>query len=86
MIDGVYRSVSAHIIEGLRRRSDKDGVIKSLNEIVPGDRVKIEQGPFAEFISTVEQIRDDQRAWVLIDILQQQTRTEVSLDSVSKIN
>ena len=85
-LDGVYRSVSTHIIEGLQHRCDKDGVIQSLDDIVPGDRAKIKRGPFAEFICTVDQIKDDQRAWVLIDLLQQQTRAEVSLDDVSKIN
>ena len=85
-LDGVYRSVSTHIIKGLQNRCDNDGVIQSLNDIVPGDRAKIKRGPFAEFICTVDQIKDDQRAWVLIDLLQQQTRAEVSLDDVSKIN
>ena len=85
-LDGVYRSVSAQIVEGLQHRCDNDGVIQSLNDIVPGDRGKIERGPFSEFICTVEQIKDDLRAWVLIDLLQQQTRAEVSLDDVSKIN
>ena len=85
-LDGVYRSVSAQIVEGLQHRCDNDGVIQSLNDIVPGDRGKIERGPFSEFICTVEQIKDDLRAWVLIDLLQQQIRAEVSLDDVSKIN
>ena len=85
-LDGIYRPVSAHVIDGLKRRCDNDGVIQSLNDIVAADRVKIERGPFAEFICTVDHIRDDTRAWVLIDLLQQKTRTEVSLDSVSKIN
>ena len=85
-LDGVYRSVSAQIIGGLQRRCDKDGVIQNLNDIVLGDLVKIERGPFSEFICTVDQIRDDRRAWVLIDLLQQQTKVEVSLDDVSKIN
>ena len=85
-LDGVYRSVNAHIIGGLQSRCDKDGVIQSLNDIVLGDLVKIERGPFAEFICTVEQIKNDQRAWVLIDLLKQQTRAEVSLDDVSKVN
>ena len=62
------------------------GVFRSLNDIELGDRVKIERGPFAEFICSVEDIQDDQRAWVLIDILQQQVRAEVSLEDVSKIN
>ena len=57
-----------------------------LNDIVASDRVKIERGPFADFICTVDQIKDDKRAWVLIDILQQQTRAEVSLEDVSKLN
>ena len=84
-LDGVYRPVSAYLIEGLQHRSDDDGVLRQLNDIVATDRVKIERGPFAEFICTVEQIKDDQRAWVLIEILQQHTRAEVSLDDISKI-
>ena len=85
-LDGMYRSVSDHIIGGLKSRCDKDGVIQSLDNIVLGDLVKIERGPFSEFICTVDQITDDRRAWVLIHLLQQQTRAEVSLDDLSKIN
>ena len=85
-LDGVYRPVSTHIIEGLRFRCDDNGVIQSLNDIVPGDRVKVEKGPFAEFICTVESIQDDRRAWVLIDLLQQKTRSEVSINNLSKIS
>ena len=85
-LDGIYRPVSAHIIEGLQQRCDERGVFRSLNDIELGDRVRIERGPFAEFICSVEDIQDDQRAWVLIDILQQQVRAEVSLEDVSKIN
>ena len=85
-LDGVYRPVNTSIIEGLQCRCDDYGVIQSLNDIVPGDRIKIERGPFAEFICTVENIEDDLRAWVLIDLLQQKTRSIISLDDVSKIN
>ena len=85
-LDGVYRPVSTHIIEGLQQRCDERGVFRSLSDIELGDRVKIERGPFAEFICKVEQINDDQRAWVLIDILRQQIRAEVSLEGASKIN
>ena len=85
-LDGIYRPVSTHIIEDLKSRCDKNGVIQRLNDIVAADRVKIERGPFAEFICTVDKINDDHRAWVLIDILRQQIRAEVSLEGVSKIN
>ena len=85
-LDGVYRPVSTHIIKGLQQRCDENGIIQRLDDIAPGDRAKIERGPFAEFICTLEDMQDDRRAWVLIDLLQQQTRAEVSLDDVSKIN
>ena len=85
-LDGVYRPINTHIIEGLQQRCDENGIIQQLGETAPGDRAKIERGPFAEFICTVDDIKDDRRAWVLIDLLQQQTRADVSLDDVSKIN
>ena len=85
-LDGVYRSVSAHVIDGLQSRCDEDGIIQKLNDIAPDDRAKIERGAFAEFICTVEQIKDDQRAWVLIDLLQQQTRSEISMNNLSKMH
>ncbi len=85
-LDGAYRPVNTFIIEGLRNRCDEQSIFQQLTEIVSGDRIKIQKGPFAEFICTVDQIKDDQRAWVLIDLMQQQTRAEVSLDDLSKIN
>ena len=85
-LDGVYRPVNHNIIEGLQCRCGEGGVIQSLNDVIPGDRVKIERGPFAEFICTVERLQDDQRALVLIDLLQQKTRSEVSINNISKIH
>ena len=84
-LDGIYRPMNRDIIEGLRCRCGDDSVIQKINDIAPGDRVKIERGPFAEFICTVDDIQDDQRAWVLIDLLQQKTRSEVSLSDLSRI-
>ena len=84
-LDGVYRPVNTQIIEGLKCRCDAYGVIQRMDDIVSGDRVKIERGPFAKFICTVDEIEGDQRAWVLINLLQRQARTEVSLGNLSKI-
>ena len=85
-IDGVFRSVNTFIIEGLQHRCDKNGVFRNVCDMDKGDRVKIERGPFAEFICTIDQIKDEQRAWVLINILQQQIRAKVYLTNISKIN
>ena len=51
-LDGVYRSIQTHIIEGLQKRCNNQGIFQSLRDIDAGDRAKIERGPFAEFICT----------------------------------
>ena len=85
-LDGVFRPLNPNIIEDLQHRCNENGIIQRLDDIAPNDRAKIERGPFAEFICTVDDIQDDRRVWVLIDLLQQQIRTEVSLNNVSKVN
>lgn len=85
-LDGVYRPVNNHIIEGLKSRCDKHGIMQRLNDIVPGDRIKIESGPFADFVCCVDKIKNDHRAWVLLHLLQQEVRVQVSLENISKIS
>ena len=85
-LDGTFRPINTRIIDGLQQRCNENGVIKHLGNVGLGDLVKIERGPFAEFICTVHQIKNDQRVFVLIDILQQQIRAKFFLDEVSKIN
>ena len=83
-LDGIYRPINSSIIEGLKCRCDENGVIQSIDDIMAGDRVKIE-GPFVDFICNVDEIEDSQRVWVLINILQQQVKAKVSTENLSKI-
>ena len=83
---GNYRPVATNVIEAIKCRCDESGVLQRMCEIGLGDRVKIERGPFADFICNVEKIADSKRVWVLIDMLQRQTRTKVSLSNLSKLS
>ena len=49
-LDGIYRSIDISIIEGIKCRCDQSGVLQVMDNIASGDRVKIEIGPFADFI------------------------------------
>ncbi len=84
-LDGTYRPVNTQIIEGLKYRCDEGDVIQKMDGIIVGDRVKIERGPFSDFICSVDEIADNKRAWILIDLLQKQTRTEIAMTELSKI-
>ena len=85
-LDGQYRAIDPEIIKGIALRCDSNGVFQSIDSFDVGDRVKIEKGPFADFICIVEKIADAERAWVLIDILQNRTCTRVSLNNLLKID
>lgn len=85
-LDGTYRQVDIEIIEGIKSRCDKSDVLREIENISPGDRVKIESGPFTEFIGDVDKIEENQRAWILIEILKQQTRAKVALGNLSKVS
>lgn len=85
-LDGHYRAIPAEIVLTIKSRCDQNDVLLLMDNIAAGDRVKIEKGPFSDFICNVEKIDDRKRAWVLIEILQQQTRTAVSLGDLLKVN
>ena len=85
-LDGVYRPINTEIIEILKQRCDKNYLLNIMDNITVGDRVKIESGPFADFICNVQDIADDGRIWVFIDILKQQTKAKISSDTLYKIN
>ena len=85
-LDGTYHPVNTYIISGLKHRCDKEDIVQQMADVVAGDRVKIERGPFSDFICNVQEIADNKRAWILIDLLQKQTRTAISLNELSKIN
>jgi len=85
-LDGTYHPVNTKIIESLKYRCDTDDIVQKIDDIIRGDRVKIERGPFADFICTVDELAEHKRAWILIDLLHKQTRTEIALNDLSKIN
>lgn len=85
-LDGKYRPVNIDIIKGLKNRCNEKGIIQKTNEIIPGDRVRIERGPFADFICNVDVINDERRVWLLINLLQQKIKAEFSIDELTKVD
>ncbi len=65
------------LISSLMRRCDRSGKLLPPRFLHGGDVVRITNGPFADFIGTVEQIAPDQRIWVLLDILGKNTRVAI---------
>jgi transcriptional antiterminator RfaH len=80
--EGKPKPLSLQLISGLMLRCDASGTLlppKSLNE---GDSVEMLTGPFANFVATVDTIDPEQRIWVLMNFMGQQTRMQVTADQL----
>jgi transcriptional antiterminator RfaH len=65
------------MISTLMRRCDLSGKLLPPRFLQSGEAVRVTNGPFADFIGTVEQIASNQRIWVLLDILGKNTRVAI---------
>ncbi|MDC3401467.1 transcriptional activator RfaH [Alphaproteobacteria bacterium] len=87
--EGKPKPLPLQLISGMMLRCDTSGTLlppKSLNE---GDSVEMLTGPFANFVATVDTfvatvdtIDPEQRIWVLIDLMGQKTRMQVTADQL----
>jgi transcriptional antiterminator RfaH len=73
--------VPAGIVEGLRSREDENGFVslRAPAGLQPGDKVRVLGGAFEECLGLFEQITDEQRITILLDLMGRKVR--VTLDS-----
>ena len=67
-------AVPDNFVAELMQRCDPYGVIRTPEQLEIGDSVQLLSGTFASFIAEIENIDEDQRVWMLIDIMGQTTR------------
>lgn len=61
--------VPAPFLRDLMARCDESGCLSDGGGFKAGDQVSVVSGPFAGIVSKIEQIDEDQRIWILLDIL-----------------
>lgn len=71
-------------IAGMRSRCDAEGVLKEIEEIKKGDQIRVISGPFADFVSKVEHVDEDNRIRVLLSIMSQEIHVNLPRHSVQK--
>jgi len=69
MNGGEPSRVPAGIVEALIAIATDKGVVRFDHELVPGQKVKILTGPFADFVGTLERLDDQGRVKVLLDMM-----------------
>ncbi|MDC0489187.1 transcriptional activator RfaH [Amylibacter sp.] len=80
--DTFLKSIPSTFIDNLMNRCDISGKLLPLEKLKKGDQVKILNGPFANFIATVETHETEQRIWILIDLMGRKTKIQTPSDTL----
>ena len=75
----------SQFMAGLMARCDKDGLLKAPDELQVGDDIRVISGPFADLVTTVEQLDQHDRLQVLVDLMGQNVRTTLPRSAVNRI-
>ena len=74
--NSILKSVPNTFITNLMKRYDLSGNLLPIEKFKNGDQVKVSKGPFANFIATVETYENDQRIWILMDLMGRKARIQ----------
>ncbi len=70
------------LISELTLRCDNIGKIMPLQNFVVGNKVEVINGPFTNFIGTIENIETNQRLYLLLNYMGQKTRIKVQKNDI----
>ena len=76
------KSIPSKFVDTLMKRYDSSGKLIPIVKMKKGDKVKILEGPFANFIASVEKYETEQRIWVLMDLMGRKTKIQTPLNSL----
>ena len=82
----ILKSIPKTFVENLMRRYDLSGNLLPVEKLQKNDQVMILKGPFANFIATVEKYEDDQRIWVLMDLMGRKSKIQATTDKLQLLN
>ena len=84
--NSILKPIPTRVIECLISRCDLSGKLLPVKKLKKGDQVKLLKGPFANFAATVEKYEDDQRIWVLMDLMGRKSKILAPSDTFQPSN
>ena len=84
--NSILKPIPTTFVNNLMKRYDLSGKLLPIKKLKKGDQVKVLRGPFADFIATVETYEDDQRIWVLMDLMGRKTKIQATTDTLELSN
>lgn len=84
--NSILKSIPATFVNNLMKRYDLSGKLLPIEKLKKGDQVELSKGPFANFVATVETYEDDQRIWVLMDLMGRKSKIQTTLNALKPSN
>ena len=70
---------------GLLSRCDENGLLQTSEALAPGDRVRIFSGPFAGLVADIDNMDQQERLHLLIQVMGRPVRASLPADIVDRI-
>jgi len=78
------RPIADVIIDAIRER-EQDGVVSlAPQDLKKGDRVRVREGAFAGHLALLEEVSDEKRVILLLDLMGRQVRVAAPVDNLAK--
>jgi transcriptional antiterminator RfaH len=75
--------VPRSVVDGLRRRHDAGGFVRQHRDVLtPGQKIRVRDGAFSDFLGSFESMNDGERVAVLLDLLGRKVRVVMSADVI----
>ncbi|MBF0251656.1 MAG: transcriptional activator RfaH [Alphaproteobacteria bacterium] len=77
--------VPAEVVDAIRANEDEAGAISLAPQgLVTGDRVRVRDGALADYTALLEEISDEKRAVLLLELMGREVRVSAPLESLVK--
>ena len=81
----VPQSVPDSMVQAIRAREDSLGAVNVAPQgLQKGDRVRVREGAFAEYTALLEEVSDDKRVILLLDLMGRAVRISVAAENLAK--
>ena len=84
--NSILKPIPITIIDNLMSRCDLSGKILPVEKLKKGDQIKISNGPFSNFIATVDTYEAEHRLWILMDLMGRKTKILALAEDVQLLN
>jgi len=84
--NSILKPIPTKFVDNLMKRYDLSGKLLPIKKLKKGDQVTVSKGPFANFVATVEKYEDEQRIWILMDLMGRETKIHTSSDALQQTN